>query len=53
MSGVRENGQPYEETFHAKIVLADGVAAYVVSANFLYRSREVILNAGFCQMGTP
>lgn len=47
MSGVRDNGQTYEETFHAKIVLADGVAAYVGSANFLYRSREVNLECGF------
>lgn len=47
MSGLREDGQPYEETFHAKIVLADGVAAYVGSANFLYRSREVNLECGF------
>jgi phosphatidylserine/phosphatidylglycerophosphate/cardiolipin synthase-like enzyme len=51
MSGVRENGTPYEETFHAKIVLADGVAAYVGSANFLYRSREVNLECGFLLEG--
>lgn len=35
------------ETFHAKVVLADGVAAYVGSANFLYRSREKNLECGF------
>lgn len=35
------------ETFHAKIVLADGAAAYVGSANFLYRSREENLECGF------
>lgn len=49
--GVRENGQTYEETFHAKVVLADGVAAYVGSANFLYRSREVNLECGFLLEG--
>jgi phosphatidylserine/phosphatidylglycerophosphate/cardiolipin synthase-like enzyme len=48
---VRENGQTYEETFHAKIVLADGVAAYVGSANFLYRSREMNLECGFLLEG--
>jgi phosphatidylserine/phosphatidylglycerophosphate/cardiolipin synthase-like enzyme len=42
-----ENGEEYEETFHAKIVLADGVAAYVGSANFLFRSKEVNLECGF------
>lgn len=51
MSGVRDNGQTYEETFHAKVVLADGVAAYVGSANFLYRSREVNLECGFLLEG--
>jgi phosphatidylserine/phosphatidylglycerophosphate/cardiolipin synthase-like enzyme len=51
MSGVRENGQPYEETFHAKVLLADGVAAYVGSANFLYRSREMNLQCGFLLEG--
>jgi phosphatidylserine/phosphatidylglycerophosphate/cardiolipin synthase-like enzyme len=39
------------ETFHAKIVLADGVAAYVGSANFLYRSREMNLECGFLMEG--
>ena len=38
-------------TFHAKIVLADGVAAYVGSANFLYRSREANLECGFLLEG--
>lgn len=51
ISGVRENGQLYEETFHAKIVLADGIASYVGSANFLYRSREVNLECGFLLEG--
>jgi len=51
MSGMRESGQAYEETFHAKVVLADGVAAYVGSANFLYRSREVNLECGFLLEG--
>jgi len=45
------DGQPYEETFHAKVVLADGVAAYVGSANFLYRSRETNLECGFLLEG--
>lgn len=44
---VREDGQHITETFHAKIVLADGCAAYVGSANFLYRSRETNLECGF------
>lgn len=39
------------ETFHAKIVLADGVAAYVGSANFLYRSKETNLECGFLLEG--
>jgi phosphatidylserine/phosphatidylglycerophosphate/cardiolipin synthase-like enzyme len=34
-----------------KIVLADGVAAYVGSANFLYRSREMNLECGFLLEG--
>jgi hypothetical protein len=41
----RSDGPADIETFHAKIVLADGVAAYVGSANFLYRSRGPISNA--------
>jgi phosphatidylserine/phosphatidylglycerophosphate/cardiolipin synthase-like enzyme len=51
ISGVREHGQIYEETFHAKVALADGVAAYVGSANFLYRSREINLECGFLLEG--
>jgi phosphatidylserine/phosphatidylglycerophosphate/cardiolipin synthase-like enzyme len=39
------------ETFHAKIILADGAAAYVGSANFLYRSRETNLECGFLMEG--
>ncbi|WP_420417533.1 phospholipase D-like domain-containing protein [Pacificispira sp.] len=37
---------PPEETFHAKIVLADGVAAYVGSANLLRRSKVTNLECG-------
>lgn len=47
----RSDGPADIETFHAKIVLADGVAAYVGSANFLYRSREVNLECGFLLEG--
>jgi phosphatidylserine/phosphatidylglycerophosphate/cardiolipin synthase-like enzyme len=47
LAGVHADGQSYIETFHAKIVLADGAAAYVGSANFLYRSREMNLECGF------
>ena len=36
---------------HAKIILADGAAAYVGSANFLYRSRETNLECGFLMEG--
>ncbi|GJL95935.1 MAG: hypothetical protein DHS20C05_23400 [Hyphococcus sp.] len=42
-----DNSQTQLETFHAKIVLADGAAAYVGSANFLHRSREHNLECGF------
>ncbi|MEC5293239.1 phospholipase D-like domain-containing protein [Aurantimonas sp. C2-6-R+9] len=35
-----------DETFHAKIVLADGVAAYVGSANLLRRSKAGNLECG-------
>ncbi|MGQ0456262.1 MAG: phospholipase D-like domain-containing protein [Hyphomicrobium sp.] len=35
------------ETFHAKIALADGSAAYVGSANMLQSSLEVALECGF------
>jgi PLD-like domain len=38
-------GRP-AETFHAKIVLADQVAAYVGSANFLRSSKELSLECG-------
>jgi phosphatidylserine/phosphatidylglycerophosphate/cardiolipin synthase-like enzyme len=34
------------ETFHAKIVLADGISAYVGSANLLRRSKSVNLECG-------
>jgi phosphatidylserine/phosphatidylglycerophosphate/cardiolipin synthase-like enzyme len=51
LAGVHPNGQSYLETFHAKIVLADGAAAYVGSANFLYRSRETNLECGFLMEG--
>jgi phosphatidylserine/phosphatidylglycerophosphate/cardiolipin synthase-like enzyme len=51
LAGVTSKGQPYLETFHAKIVLADGAAAYVGSANFLYRSREMNLECGFLMEG--
>jgi hypothetical protein len=47
----QESGGIVVETFHAKIVLADGVAAYVGSANFLYRSRETNLECGFLLEG--
>jgi phosphatidylserine/phosphatidylglycerophosphate/cardiolipin synthase-like enzyme len=47
----RPDGPPDIETFHAKIVLADGTAAYVGSANFLYRSREANLECGFLLEG--
>ena len=39
------------ETFHAKVVLADAVAAYVGSANLLFRSRERNLECGFLLEG--
>jgi phosphatidylserine/phosphatidylglycerophosphate/cardiolipin synthase-like enzyme len=40
-----------DETFHAKIVLADGIAAYVGSANLLRRSKEVNLECGMLVEG--
>lgn len=40
-----------EETFHAKIVLADGVAAYVGSANLLRRSKFTNLECGMLVEG--
>lgn len=39
------------ETFHAKIVLADGVAAYVGSANLLRRSKSANLECGMLVEG--
>ena len=39
------------ETFHAKIVLADGVAAYVGSANLLKRSKSANLECGMLVEG--
>ncbi|MDM9621113.1 phospholipase D-like domain-containing protein [Rhizobium sp. S96] len=35
-----------DETFHSKIVLADGSEAYVGSANFLWRSKKANLECG-------
>lgn len=40
------SGSRAAETFHAKIVLADQVAAYVGSANFLRSSKELSLECG-------
>lgn len=40
-----------DETFHAKIVLADGMAAYVGSANMLRRSMNVNFECGFLVEG--
>lgn len=42
---------PANETFHAKIVLADGVAAYVGSANLLRRSKSTNLECGMLVEG--
>lgn len=42
----RPKGPPDIETFHAKTVLADAIAGYVGSANFLHRSREANLECG-------
>jgi phosphatidylserine/phosphatidylglycerophosphate/cardiolipin synthase-like enzyme len=39
------------ETFHAKVVLADGVAAYVGSANLLKRSKTANLECGMLVEG--
>lgn len=39
------------ETFHAKIVLADGVGAYVGSANLLRRSKSTNLECGMLVEG--
>ncbi len=41
-----ENGNVLGETFHAKVVLADGICAYVGSANLLRRSRHSNLECG-------
>jgi hypothetical protein len=41
-----DSGSAVGETFHAKIVLADGVSAYVGSANLLRRSRHSNLECG-------
>lgn len=46
-SGAESSG----ETFHAKIVLADGVAAYVGSANLLRRSKSTNLECGMLVEG--
>lgn len=40
------DGQEAYETFHAKIVLADGIGAYVGSANALGSSIDRVLEAG-------
>lgn len=40
-----------DETFHAKIVLADGIAAYVGSANLLKRSKSTNLECGMLVEG--
>ncbi len=39
-------GGETDETFHSKIVLADGSDAYVGSANFLWRSKNANLECG-------
>lgn len=44
-------GDLSQETFHAKIVLADGVAAYVGSANLLRRSKMANLECGMLVEG--
>lgn len=41
-----DDGRALGETFHAKVVLADGVSAYVGSANLLRRSRDANLECG-------
>lgn len=43
--------EPANETFHAKIILADGVAAYVGSANMLRRSKSINLECGMLVEG--
>lgn len=44
-------GDLANETFHAKIVLADGIAAYVGSANLLRRSKLTNLECGMLVEG--
>ncbi len=39
-------GHATDETFHSKIVLADGSDAYVGSTNFLWRSKRANLECG-------
>ncbi len=46
------DGTALDETFHAKIVLADGVSAYVGSANLLRRSRHSNLECGMLVDGS-
>lgn len=46
------SASPDDETFHAKIVLADGCAAYVGSANMLRRSIEFNFECGFLVEGS-
>src|ERR1019366_7863736 len=41
------------ESFHAKIVLADQVAAYVGSVNLLQSSKEIMLECGVLLEGRP
>ena len=46
------NGEALGETFHAKVVLADSVNAYVGSANLLRRSRHSNLECGMLIEGS-
>jgi hypothetical protein len=48
---VDSDGAGLGETFHAKVVLADGVCAYVGSANLLRRSRHSNLECGILVEG--
>lgn len=52
---VHEEGGRYlgRESFHAKIVLADQVAAYVGSVNLLKSSKEIMLECGVLLEGRP
>jgi hypothetical protein len=45
-------GGETDETFHSKIVLADGSDAYVGSANFLWRSKKANLECGLLVDGS-